>query len=171
MTDRAARAAASLGAVVLLLAGCIATPGSPAQTDTVIEPSPGGPTATPAGAATPDPAATVPPEPPASRVTLEPIVEGLEQPVAVAVPDDGTGDMYVVEQAGRILRLPGGSAPAEVALDIRDRVGSGGERGLLGLAFHPAVADDGRLFVDYTDRNGDTVIAEFRLEAGRIDPS
>ena len=88
--------------------------------------------------------------------------------MAVAAPDDGSGDLYVVEQAGRILRLPGGQGPPEVALDIRDRVGSGGERGLLGLAFHPMVADDGRLFVDYTDKNGDTIVAEYRLAEGRI---
>ena len=171
MSFHAARAAATLGLAVLLVVGCVATPGSPAPTATPSEPSPAGPTATIAGAASPDPAATEPPEPPSPPLTLEPIVEGLELPVAVAMPDDGTGDMYVVEQAGRIMRLPGGTPPAEVALDIRDRVGSGGERGLLGLAFHPAVADDGRLFVDYTDLNGDTVIAEFRLEGGRIDAS
>jgi len=88
----------------------------------------------------------------------------------VASPDDGTGDLYVAEQAGRILRLPGGTGPAEIVLDIRRRVGSdSNEQGLLGLAFHPGVADDGRIFVDYTDENGDTVIAEYRFADGRID--
>ena len=120
--------------------------------------------------ATPEAVPTEVPEP-AAELTLVPIVEGLERPTAVAAPDDGTGDLYVVEQAGRILRLAGGSGPAEVALDIRDRVGSqGNEQGLLGLAFHPAVADNGRLFVDYTDLNGDTIVAEYELRDGRISP-
>ncbi len=148
-------------------------PSQPETDDRAIDPAGGcdhaDANATPSDGTTPDPAATEPSEPPARSLVLAPIVEDLAQPVAVAAPDDGSGDLYVVEQAGRILRLPAGQGPPEVALDIRDRVGSGGERGLLGLAFHPMLADDGRLFVDYTDKDGDTIIAEYRL-AGRADP-
>jgi glucose/arabinose dehydrogenase len=58
-------------------------------------------------------------------------------------------------------------------LDITDRVGSGGERGLLSLAFHPRFRDNGRVFVNYTDRRGHTHVAEFRADTGatRADPA
>jgi glucose/arabinose dehydrogenase len=172
MTVRIARRAraldVSLAVSVFVLAACASVPQPSAP---IHGPSPatsvGSPTA-PGPTPTLDVIPTEAPEPIAA-LTLEPIVDGLARPVAVAMPDDGTGDLYVVEQAGRILRLPAGSGPAEVALDIRDRVGStANEQGLLGLAFHPAVADNGRLFVDYTDLNGDTIVAEYELRDARI---
>ena len=154
----------------IVVSGCVPTPPTaPTTSGTRSATS----TASPVAATGPASAAEPPPTEPAeagAELRLEPIVEGLDQPVAVAGPDDGSGDLYIVEQAGRILRLPGGHGPAEVALDIRGHVGSGGERGLLGLAFHPAVAENDRLFVDYTDDQGDTIIAELRLEDRRIDP-
>jgi glucose/arabinose dehydrogenase len=157
---------AMVAGLALVLAACATSgPGADPETD--------GPAASPPAAtavATPGQAET---EPPGGEqgVDLEVVTSGLQQPVAVAMPDDGSGDLYVVEQAGRIVRLPGGAEPSVEALDITDQVGSGGERGLLGLAFSPSVADDGRLFVDYTDDNGDTVIAEFRRrDDGSIDP-
>jgi glucose/arabinose dehydrogenase len=55
---------------------------------------------------------------------------------------------------------------AEPFLDIRERITSGGERGLLGLAFHPDFPADPRLFVNYTDRDGNTVVAEYQLDGG-----
>jgi glucose/arabinose dehydrogenase len=153
---------------VLVLAACASAPQASAPIDglspaaSLGSPTASGPTPTV------DAIPTEQPEP-VVALTLEPIVEGLERPLAVAMPGDGSGDLYVVEQAGRILRLPGGSGAAEVALDIQNRVGSkANEQGLLGLAFHPAAADNGRLFVDYTDVNGDTVIAEYELRDGRI---
>ena len=85
---------------------------------------------------------------------LEPVAEGLEQPVLVTHAGDGSGRLFVVEQAGRIRILDGGRLLEEPFLDITDRVGSGGERGLLGLAFHPDYADNGRFFVNYTRRAG-----------------
>ena len=175
MTSRAVWQGFALGVVSIAVVGCLGRSASPAPTIGRSIPPIGAtspaPTATPSDGTTPDPAATEPPEPPAGSLLLAPIVEDLDQPVAVASPDDGSGDLYVVEQAGRILRLPGGQGPPEVALDIRDRVGSGGERGLLGLAFHSMIADEGRLFVDYTDKDGDTIIAEYRLADGRIGKS
>jgi glucose/arabinose dehydrogenase len=66
---------------------------------------------------------------------------------------------------GRLVREP--------FLDIADRISAGGERGLLGLAFAPTFAADGRFFVNYTDRDGNTVVSEFRAPdpaADRADP-
>ena len=81
-------------------------------------------------------------------------------------PGDRTR-LFVVERRGRIRILRGGSVVAAPFLDIGDRVGSGGsEQGLLGLAFHPRFSENGRFFVNYTDRSGDTHIAEFRAAAG-----
>lgn len=61
---------------------------------------------------------------------------------------------------------------AEPFLDITDRVGCCGERGLLGLAFHPRFSENGFFFINYTDLNGDTVIARFQVseEINRADP-
>jgi glucose/arabinose dehydrogenase len=85
---------------------------------------------------------------------------------------DGSGLLYAVEQAGtiRILTTDGTVQPAPF-LDITERIASGGERGLLGLAFHPEYAENGRFFVDYTDTIGNTVVSEFlRATATSADP-
>jgi hypothetical protein len=71
-----------------------------------------------------------------------------------------------VEQAGR-LRYLVGSRIAGTLLDIRPRVASGGERGLLSVAFSPHYERDHLFYVNYTDRNGDTRVVEFRSRAGR----
>ena len=71
--------------------------------------------------------------------------------------------LFVVEQAGRIRVVRDGNLLGASFLDIASRVSSGGERGLLGLAFHPRYSENGRFFVNYTDRSGDTHVAEFRV--------
>src|SRR5439155_11837543 len=53
--------------------------------------------------------------------------------------------------------------------DLRNRVESGGERGLLGLAFHPGYPTDPRLFVDYTDLDGNTVVSQFKVDPSNPD--
>jgi glucose/arabinose dehydrogenase len=79
---------------------------------------------------------------------------------------DGSGLLYAVEQAGTIRILTtDGTVQTTPFLDIAERIASGGERGLLGLAFHQNYAENGRFFVDYTDTNGDTVVSEFRRSA------
>jgi glucose/arabinose dehydrogenase len=83
-------------------------------------------------------------------------------PVLVTNAHDGTGRLFVVEQGGRIRIIENGTVLATPFLDIHSRVSCCGERGLLGLAFHPSYRTNGRFFVDYTDTNGNTVIAGFR---------
>lgn len=68
----------------------------------------------------------------------------------------------MVEQGGRIRVVRGGQLQAAPFLDISGRLSSGGERGLLGLAFHPQFAANRRLFVNYTNPRGDTHVAEYR---------
>jgi glucose/arabinose dehydrogenase len=91
---------------------------------------------------------------------------GLSSPVYLTHADDGSGRRFLVEQAGRILVAQPGSKTTSVFMDISDRVLNGGERGLLGLAFHPAYSTNGRFFVNYTrPPDGATVIAEFLVSA------
>jgi glucose/arabinose dehydrogenase len=102
------------------------------------------------------------PVPGTPALTAVRVASGLEQPVDLqAAPGDRTR-LFVVEQEGRIRVIRGGAVAQTPFLDITGRVGSGGERGLLGLAFHPQYAGNGRFYVNYTDRAGDTHIAEFR---------
>ena len=101
------------------------------------------------------------------RVVLQPVLANLAQPVYVTHARDGTNRLFVVEQAGRIKLLAAGASEPTVFLDITARVLAGGERGLLGLAFHPRYAATGRFFVNYTRQpDGATVIAEYRVSPG-----
>jgi glucose/arabinose dehydrogenase len=86
---------------------------------------------------------------------------------------DGTGLLYALEQRG-VIRIvePDGSVRPDPFVDLTDRISGGGERGLLGLAFHPDHAANGRFFVDYTDSNGHTVVSELqRSGEGTADPA
>jgi glucose/arabinose dehydrogenase len=130
------------------------------------EPSPSAIPATPSPSRpTPSPTAVAEPFDPSNvGLELEVVVDGLDQPLEVATPGDDSGRLFVVEQAGRIRTVEDGRLVDEPFLDIRERISSGGERGLLGLAIHPAFPTDPRLFVNYTDVNGDTVVAEYRVD-------
>ena len=107
--------------------------------------------------------------------TLEPLVSGLSQPVFLTHAHDGSNRKFIVEQAGRILVMQPGSSATALYLDIRTLVVSGGERGLLGLTFHPQYATNGRFFVNYTRQpDGATVVAEYRVSTANpnlADPS
>jgi glucose/arabinose dehydrogenase len=93
------------------------------------------------------------------------VLAGLRSPVDVVHAGDGSGRLFVAEQAGRIRIVRDGTLVERPFLDITERIRSGGERGLLGLAFHPAYPADPRIFVNYTDREGNTVIASFPVTA------
>jgi glucose/arabinose dehydrogenase len=107
-----------------------------------------------------------------AAIQLVPVASGLAQPVFVGHAGDGTGRLFIVERAGVIKVLqPGSSTPTDF-LDINGLVVDGGsEQGLLGLAFHPGYARNGRFFVNYTNRSGDTRVVEYRrASATRADP-
>lgn len=98
----------------------------------------------------------------AREVRLEVFAEGLREPVRLTfAPKDPSKRIFVVEKGGRIRVIARGRVLPEPFLDIGARVSRGSEQGLLGLAFHPAYASNGRFFVNYTDRKGDTRIVEF----------
>jgi glucose/arabinose dehydrogenase len=91
----------------------------------------------------------------------------------VAVEHAGDARLFVLEQGGRIRIIQDGILLPAPFLDISDRVGSAGnEQGLLGLAFHPQYPSNGFFFVNYTDLQGDTVIARFQVsaDASQADP-
>jgi glucose/arabinose dehydrogenase len=108
-------------------------------------------------------------DPTGLELKTDEVVDGLDSPVDITSARDGTGRLFVVEQAGRIRIIKDGKSVATPFLDIVDRIASGGERGLLGLAFHPDYPKDPRIFVDYTDLNGDTNISEFSVPTGTPD--
>ncbi|HEY7915326.1 MAG TPA: PQQ-dependent sugar dehydrogenase, partial [Blastocatellia bacterium] len=103
-------------------------------------------------------------QPPGFQIELQPVLSNLTSPVYVTHARDSTGRLFIVEQPGRVLVLQPGAATPALFLDITAKVLSGGERGLLGLAFHPEYSSNGRFFVNYTRRgDGATVIAEYRV--------
>ena len=161
------------GRIVSLLMGLsLAACGAPAPTpsdeavptatsEPAPTPTPSASPPTPSRAATPTPVPTLAPiadDPPA--LALEAVASGLADPIGIATDPDGW--LLVQEQNGRVIAVELSSGATSVALDLTDRVRGGGERGLLGLALHPDWPDDGRAFVHYSDRNGDTVLSEFR---------
>ncbi len=166
-----------VAACAVLLVGC-SYPTVPATPPVAAVPTSTGsaPGSGPPSSAT-MPAATTVGQSPSSaavvRAFFAQVASGFPDLTLVTNAGDGSGDLYVGAQAGRIFRLtPGQSAPGGPWLDISDRVRSGGERGFLGLAFHPEFAQNGRFFVDYTDLNGNTVISEFtRAADGTVDPA
>lgn len=95
-----------------------------------------------------------------ASIGFETFADGLQSPVGLTAPA-GDERVFVAEKTGAILMFKGRERGARPFLDLRDLVSSGGEQGLLGLAFHPDFATNGRFFVDYTDRAGDTQIVEY----------
>jgi hypothetical protein len=98
-------------------------------------------------------AAARPLRPASDRIAL---VAKLEAPVYATAPAGDPARLYVVEQAGKIVVIENGRVRAQPFLDIRARVTSGGEQGLLSVAFDPQYEQNRFFYVDYTDLNGDT---------------
>ena len=99
-----------------------------------------------------------------AKVKLTPIAS-VEDPTAFAIRP-GDRAFYVTEQVGRVRAVRDGNLDAEPVLDLTADVGSGGERGLLGLAFSP---DGSKLYLDYTNTTGDTRIVEYTMRGNTVD--
>ena len=171
------RAKLLMSIVTILVAGCseaqptiapTQTQAVPVATATLAAPStatraPATPTSTPTRLpSTPSP---IPQRPPFT-LSVEPLQSGFQRPVYLTHAGDGSGRLFVVEQAGRIYAITAKS-PAALFLDITALVdSSANERGLLSVAFHPDYKSNGFLFVNYTRKpDGATVIARYRVSS------
>ena len=96
-------------------------------------------------------------------------VRGFSSPVGIAHAGDGSNRLFVVEQGGRIRIVKSGVLQSSPFLDIAGRISTGGERGLLGLAFPPDYARKGYFYVNYTNAAGNTVISRFQRSASNAD--
>lgn len=98
----------------------------------------------------------------AQEFELQQFATGLSSPVGIV--NAGDERLFVIQQGGqiRIVNADGSVNPTPF-LNINSIITSGGERGLLGLAFHPDYQTNGRFFVNYTNLNGDTVIARYEV--------
>jgi glucose/arabinose dehydrogenase len=119
-----------------------------------------------------------PPPPPdalAKAVKLEVFARGLAEPLGlVFAPGDKLGRVFIVEKPGRVRIVREGRVEPMPFVDISDKVSSGSEQGLLGVAFHPRFAENGKLYANYTDKNGDTNVVEWRVlkdDSSRVDLS
>ena len=104
-----------------------------------------------------------------AQIELTPVADGFERPVFVTHADDGSNRLFVVEQFGKIWVIEDGVRLEPPFLDIKGLLTQSAfehlltERGLLGLAFHPNYLTNGRLHINYTDVDGDTVVARYHV--------
>ncbi|MGQ0703639.1 MAG: PQQ-dependent sugar dehydrogenase [Gemmatimonadales bacterium] len=113
----------------------------------------------------PPPPPPPPPPPGAVELRLVEVASGLSFPLFLtSAPGDATR-LFIVEKGGRIRIIRNGTLLTTPFLDLTAQVSQGGEQGLLGLAFHPGYATNGRFIVHYTNLGGDTRISVFRVSA------
>ncbi|MBE9182013.1 PQQ-dependent sugar dehydrogenase [Oculatella sp. LEGE 06141] len=98
-------------------------------------------------------------------LSFTPVANNLTNPVHITNAKDGSDRLFVVEQGGAIRIIQNGQPLATPFLNIANRISSSGEQGLLSVAFPPGYASKRYFYVNYTDRNGDTVIARYRLSS------
>ncbi|HYJ78480.1 MAG TPA: PQQ-dependent sugar dehydrogenase [Longimicrobiaceae bacterium] len=115
---------------------------------------------------------TDPPPPPVLALRLVEVASGLTSPLYLTAPP-GDARLFVVEQAGRIRVVENGQLLATPFLDLVGQISSGGERGLLSVAFHPRYSQTGFFYVNYTDPAGHTRVVRYRVSAdpNRADPA
>lgn len=155
------RFALALAAFALIVGGCSGGSAS----------SPVAPQPTPSGTATPPVSAqsTQPADIAHLRLGLSRRWSGFDKPLYLTNAGGGSGRLFVIEQAGTVRVIRNGTLAPAPYLDIRKLVLSGGERGLLGMAFAPEFTRNGHVYVDYTDLNGDTVIARYTASSPASD--
>src|SRR6188768_399418 len=145
---------------IALLAACSSGGGGDPTPDP--DPNPDPPSNPP-----PDPPSNPPPSPPPSAeitLALRPVASGLSSPLLLTTPS-GDARLFIVEKGGLIRIVKDGSLLSTPFLDVSALVSNGNEQGLLGLAFDPQYAGNGRFFIDYTDTDGNTVVASYRVSS------
>ena len=96
-------------------------------------------------------------------VQVTPVISGLTQPLAIT--NAGDSRLFITEQNGKIVIWDGTRILPVPFLDVSSLISTGGERGLLSIAFHPQYRQNGRFFIDYTDRNGNPTIAAYKVSS------
>ena len=96
-------------------------------------------------------------------ISLTPFIEGVSQPVFVTHAGDNSDRLFVVEQGGTVQIIENGELLDTPFIDVSDRISTGSERGLLSMAFSPEYATNGEFYLNYTDENGDTVVARYQV--------
>ncbi len=115
------------------------------------------------------PAPTPTPTPSNGSLSLQLVASGLNTPLGLEQPNDGTGRLFAVEQGGRIKIIQNGAVLSPPFLDISGRISTGGEMGLLGLSFHPSFQINRKFYVNYVRTVSgqiQSVIAEYQASAG-----
>jgi len=98
------------------------------------------------------------------KIELQPVASGFQLPTDLTHARDGSGRIFLLEKPGTIRIIKDSKVLKNPFLDIVSRVRSReSERGLLGIAFHPNYKQNGRFFINYTDLDGNTVVAEYRV--------
>ena len=145
--------------IFMFLVACSSdqTTSNASPTETVAEPTP-----LPFVTAIPD----------AENVQLVHIAGGFERPLFLTHAGDGSGRLFVVEQAGLVHIIRDGEVLEEPFLDISQKIDpqigfnpveNNSETGLLGMAFHPNYPENGMFFIYYTDLEGDSALARYRV--------
>jgi glucose/arabinose dehydrogenase len=99
------------------------------------------------------------------KLSFQEVAGGLTNPVFITNAGDGSGRLFIVEKTGTIRILKNGSLLGTPFLDIHTTIKSGGEQGLLALAFHPSYSTNGFFYLAYTaPREGDTTGSNLVLE-------
>jgi glucose/arabinose dehydrogenase len=96
-------------------------------------------------------------------IEIADVASGFSSPVSVTNAGDGSNRLFVTEQGGAIKIVENGIHLPTAFLNVSTLISSGGEQGLLGLAFHPDYTTNGYFYINYTDINGDTVIDRFTV--------
>jgi glucose/arabinose dehydrogenase len=154
-------------AVAVAIAATAGCSGATSQTAAppAAPPSASAPAAAATTPAPPAPATTPPADLAHLKLPLTPLYTGLDHPLYLTHAADGSGRLFVVQQGGRVRVIRSGRlAPSGSYLDVSSLVSAGGERGLLGMAFSPQFARNGHVYLDYTDVDGNTVIARYTAD-------
>ena len=102
----------------------------------------------------------------AQQLTTELVASGFNNPIFLCSPPGDVERLFVVEQnTAQIRIIKNGGVLGVPFIDLSDRASSGGERGLLGLAFHPGYEANGYFYVNYTDNSGNTVVRRYSVSS------
>ena len=102
----------------------------------------------------------------APAVRLQKLPQTFTKPVYLTAAPGDASRLFVVEKTGKIVIVQNGARLAKPFLDITSKVSTGGEQGLLSMAFDPQYASNGRFYVDYTNVNGDTRVVRYAVSKG-----